>query len=557
MELISRYLKREKFDSYEDFYNNFQIDIPENFNFGFDIVDEWAKVDPDRRALVWCNDEGEEKTFTFAEMKKYSDKAANFFKAQGIKKGDYVMAILKRNYEYWITAVALHKIGAVLVPATAQLKTKDLIYRVKAANVKLVVCTNSESLVTSMEEAEKVCPQLIGKVLVRGEKEGWISFAKGLEEASEDFVRPTGKEATCNSDPMITYFTSGTSGYPKMAQHCYTYPLGHIITAKYWQNVVPGGLHLTVAETGWAKASWGKLYGQWICGAVIFVYDYSDRFEPADLLQKIQQYKIATFCAPATIFRFLIKEDLSAYDLSSLKHCCIAGEPLNPEVFKQFKNETGHQLMEGFGQSESVVMLANYPWFEPRPGSMGKPSPGYEIHLLNDDEEECGEGETGQIAIKTSERMPYGLFTGYYLDEEKTESVWHDGYYFTGDLAWKDEDGFYWYEGRADDMIKSSGYRIGPFEVESALMEHPAVLETAITAVPDEIRGQVVKATIVLAKGYTPSEELKKELQNHVKVSTAPYKYPRIVEFVDELPKTASGKIKRVDLRERDRKKMK
>lgn len=553
-ELLSRYVKKTEFNSYEDFRDNFKIDIPENFNFGFDIVDGWAEIEPDRRAMVWCNDDGEEKILTFGDFKKYSDKAANFFKSLGIKKGDYVMAVLKRNYEYWIIAIALHKIGAVLVPATSQLKTKDVVYRIKAANIKLVICTADEGLNAAMEEAEKTCPQLIGKVLCRGERDGWISFNKGMEEASDVFPRPTGDEATKNTDPLITYFTSGTSGYPKMAQHCHTYPLGHIITAKYWQNVIPGQLHLTVAETGWAKASWGKMYGQWICGAVHFVYDYSDRFVPTDLLKKIEEYKVATFCAPATIFRFIIKEDLKKYDLSSLKHCCIAGEPLNPEVFKQFANETGHHLREGFGQSESVVIMANFPWFDTRPGSMGKPSPSYEVHLLDDDGKDCKEGEVGQIAIKTSERMPYGLFTGYYLDQEKTDSVWHDGYYYTGDLAWKDEDGYYWYEGRADDMIKSSGYRIGPFEVESALMEHPAVLETAITAVPDEIRGQVVKATIVLAKGYTPSEELKKELQNHVKVSTAPYKYPRIVEFVDELPKTFSGKIMRVKLREKDSK---
>ena len=556
MDILSRYAKSE-FSSYEDFVKNFKIDIPENFNFGFDVVDEWAKLEPEKRALVWCNDEGDAKEFTFTDIKRLSNKAANFFKGLGIKKGDHVLAILRRHYEYWIVAVALHKLGAVLIPATSQLKTKDVVYRVQAAGVTAVITTEDAGLVDIIDESQKACPSLRHKILCESTHEGWIDFNGGIEKCSDVFERPTGDEATHNEDIMIMYFTSGTTGYPKMASHCYTYPLGHIITAKFWHRVENNALHLTVAETGWAKASWGKIYGQWICGACIFVYDYNTRFTPVDLLHKIEEYKITTFCAPPTILRFLIKEDLTKFDLSSLKQCTTAGEALNAEIFKQFYDATGIEIREGFGQSETVVALANYSWITPRPGSLGKPSPSYEVHLLDENGVDCEEGRAGQIAFKTSEMIPYGLFRGYYLDEEKTSSCWHDGYYYTGDLAWCDEDGYYWYVGRADDMIKSSGYRIGPFEVESALMEHPSVLECAVTAVPDEIRGQVVKATIVLAKGYEGSDELIKELQNHVKKTTAPYKYPRIIEFVESLPKTASGKIMRTVIRDNDLKKRK
>lgn len=552
MELLSRYVKRQEFSSYEDFKENFKIDIPENFNFGFDIVDEWAKYEPEKVALVWCDDDGDKRNFTFSEISSLSNKTANYFKSQGIKKGDRVMVVLKRRYEYWIIAIALHKMGAILIPATAQLKTKDFVYRFQAAGVRAVVCVSDDCTIESIDEAQAECPTLTLKINVNGQKDGWQNFDSAIEKCSDSFSRPEGDEFPRNDDIMLLYFTSGTTGYPKMVCHNFAYPLGHIITAKYWQNVIPGELHLTVAETGWAKSSWGKIYGQWICGAVLFVYDYSEKFKPTDLLEKIQEYKISTFCAPPTILRFLIKADLENYDLSSLRHCSTAGEALNPEVFNKFLKETGQEIHEGFGQTEGVVILGTFPWIEPRPGSLGKPSPSYDVHLLDENDNECEDGEIGHIAIKTDKMMPYGLFCGYYMDEEKTKTVWHDGFYYTGDLAWRDEDGYYWYVGRSDDVIKSSGYRIGPFEVESALMEHPAVLETAITAVPDEIRGQIVKATVVLAPGYEPSEELKKELQNHVKITTAPYKYPRIVDFVDSLPKTASGKIMRAKLREKD-----
>jgi len=553
MDILSKYTKGE-YTSYEDFVKNFKIDIPENFNFGFDVVDGWAAIKPDKRALVWCNDEGDEKIITFGELKALSNKTVNFLKRIGVKKGDKVMVVLRRHFEYWIVAVALHKLGAVLIPATTQLKTKDVIYRIQAAGVTTIIVSDTADLSQDVEEAEKVCPSLKHKILCCGKRDGWLCYDEEIAEESDVFERPTGADATKNDDTLLMYFTSGTTGYPKMARHCYTYPLGHIITAKYWHNVEEDALHLTVAETGWAKSSWGKIYGQWICGAAIFVYDYSTRFTPVDILKKIEEYRITTFCAPPTILRFLIKEDITKYDLSSLKHCTTAGEALNAEIFNKFYEATGLKIHEGFGQTETVVALANYPWFEPRPGSLGKPSPSYEIHLLDDNGNDCEEGKAGQIAFKTDERMPYGLFRGYYLDDEKTQSCWHDGYYYTGDIAWCDEDGYYWYVGRADDMIKSSGYRIGPFEVESSLMEHPSVLEVAVTAVPDEIRGQIVKATIVLAKGYEGSDELIKELQTHVKNTTAPYKYPRIIEFVDSLPKTSSGKIMRTKIRERDNK---
>ena len=554
MDIVSRYISREKFESYEDFKQNFKIDIPEDFNFGFDVVDEWAEIEPDKKALVWCNDDGDTKTITFSEMKKLSNQTVNFLKSLGVKKGDHVLVMLRRHYEYWICAVALHKLGAVLVPATSQLKAKDITYRAQAANVTAVIAADDRDLIAAIDEAVLKCPFLKHKIMCGKYKEikGWIPFGENINKHSDVFERPTGDKRTHNEDKMIMYFTSGTTGYPKMAWHCYTYPLGHIITAKYWQNVENNKLHLTVAETGWAKTSWGRIYGQWICGACIFVYDYSSRFTPTDLLKKIEEYRITTFCAPPTILRFLIREDLTKYDLSSLHYCTTAGEALNAEIFNKFYEGTGIKIREGFGQTETVVALANFPWIEPRPGSLGKPSPGYEVHLLDENGEDCEEGKAGKIAFKTDEMMPYGLFRGYYNDDEKTEECWHDGFYYPGDIAWCDEDGYYWYVGRSDDMIKSSGYRIGPFEVESALMEHPSVLECAVTALPDDIRVQIVKATIVLNKGFEPSEELIKELQEHVKKTTAPYKYPRVVEFTDSLPKTASGKIMRTVIRDND-----
>jgi acetyl-CoA synthetase len=549
--ILDKYLSQTEFSSYDDFVQNFRINIPENFNFAFDVVDEIARETPDKVAMVWCNDNGEEAIFTFGDMKKYSDKAANFFLSAGIGKGDPVMLVLKRRFEFWFCTLALNKIGAITIPATHLLSTKDIVYRNNAADIKMMVCVPEAEVIQHVEEAEEKSTTLKLKALIGETRPGWLNFNAGMENSSDVFARPTGKLATKNSDIMLLYFTSGTTGMPKMVNHNFIYPLGHILTAKYWQNVQDNGLHFTVADTGWAKSAWGKLYGQWLSGSAVMTYDL-DKFVPKNLMQVIEKYKVTTFCAPPTIYRFLIKEDLTKFDLSALKYCVVAGEPLNPEVYKQFFEATGIKLMEGYGQTECTVALATYSWVEPKPGSMGKPSPGYRIDLLDDEANSCEVGEEGQIVIYTSENPPVGMFSGYYRDETLTKKVWQDDIYYTGDMAWRDEDGYYWFVGRADDVIKSSGYRIGPFEVESALMEHPAVLECAITAVPDPDRGQVVKATIVLAKNYHASDELAKELQEHVKKVTAPYKYPRIIEFVTELPKTISGKIRRVQIREED-----
>ena len=552
-DLLERFLGKHEFTSYEDFYENFQISIPNDFNYAYSVVDVIAAQTPDKTAMVWCDDKGNEAKFSFAQMKCYSDKAANFFKNHGIKKGDPVMLILKRRYEFWFCLLALHKIGAICIPATHLLNTKDIVYRCNAADIKMIVSVADDEVIKHIETSTHQTPTLKSKALIGEPREGWLDFTSELENASDMFEKPVGNEATTNDDIMLIYFTSGTTGMPKMVMHNFTYPLGHIATAKYWQNVEVGGLHLTVADTGWAKAMWGKIYGQWISGAAVFVYDY-DKFIPKEFLDTIVKHEVTSFCAPPTIYRFFIKEDLSKYDLSHLKHCSIAGEPLNPEVYNQFLKATGIKLREAYGQTELTVTLATYPWMEPKPGSMGKPSPGYDIDLLNDEGVSCDIGEEGQLVVRTDKHAPFGMFKGYYRDADLTHKVWNDNIYYTGDMAWRDEDGYYWFVGRGDDLIKSSGYRIGPFEVESALVEHPAVLECAITAVPDEIRGQIVKATVVLAKGYEGSDDLVKELQDHVKKVTAPYKYPRIIEFVSELPKTISGKIRRVEIREGDQK---
>lgn len=551
--MLEKYIQGE-FNSYEEFYHNFQIKVPENFNFAYDIVDAWAAQSPDKEALVWCDDKGAEARFTFRQIKYYSDKAANFFKAAGIGKGDPVMLILKRRYQFWFCVIGLHKIGAVGIPATHLLRKKDLVYRNNAAGVKMIVAVAGEDVIAEIDEAQPESPTLQSKALVGGQREGWLDFDLEFEKAASQFERPTGAAEPRNEDTMLLYFTSGTTGYPKMVQHNFTYPLGHILTAKYWQCVQEDKLHLTISDTGWAKSVWGKLYGQWIAGAVVFVYDH-DKFNPHDMLRVISKYGVATFCAPPTMYRYLIKEDFNQYDLSKLEYCAVAGEPLNPEVYQQFFNKTGIKLREGYGQTELTVTLATYPWMEPKPGSMGKPSPGYDIDIIDVYDEgnrSCEVGEVGEIVIRTDKRTPVGIFGGYYRDPELTAKVWHDGLYHTGDTAWRDEDGYYWFVGRTDDIIKSSGYRIGPFEVESALLEHPAVLECAVTAVPDPDRGQIVKATVVLTKNYAASDQLVKELQEHVKMVTAPYKYPRIIEFVTELPKTISGKIRRVEIREKD-----
>jgi len=551
--VLNKYLSQIEFRDYQDFSENFHVQIPENFNFAFDVVDEIARETPDKIAMVWCNDNGEEAIFTFAQMKKYSDKAANFFRSAGIGKGDPVMLILKRRFEFWFCTLALNKIGAITIPATHLLSPKDIVYRNNAADIKMIVCVPEAEVINHVEAAEDKSPTLKLKALIGENRDGWLNFNSGMEKSSEEFERPVGEASTKNDDIMLLYFTSGTTGMPKMVNHNYIYPLGHILTAKYWQNVQDNGLHFTVADTGWAKSAWGKLYGQWLSGSAVMTYDF-DKFVPKNLMDVIEKYKVTTFCAPPTIYRFLIKEDLTKFDLNALKYCVVAGEPLNPEVYKQFLEATGIKLMEGYGQTELTVTLATYSWMEPKPGSMGKPSPGYCIDLIDDEGNSCEVGEEGQIVIYTDQSAPIGMFGGYYRDELLTKKVWHDDIYYTGDMAWRDEDGYYWFVGRADDVIKSSGYRIGPFEVESALMEHPAVLECAITAVPDPDRGQVVKATIILSKNYQASDELAKELQEHVKKVTAPYKYPRIVEFVSELPKTISGKIRRVQIREEGQK---
>jgi acetyl-CoA synthetase len=552
MSILNKFLAVEDFVSYEDFIKNFKIEIPDNFNFAYDVFDALAKQSPDEDALVWCNDKGAHERFTFAQLKAFSDKTANFFKSAGIRKGDPVMLILKRRFEFWFCILALHKIGAVTIPATHLLTSKDIAYRNNAADIKMIVSVAEDEVIAHVEEAEKRSPTLKTKVLVGGSRSGWLDFNTGTDQSSDIFPRPSGDEAAENKDTLLLYFTSGTTGMPKMVRHNCTYPLGHIITARYWQNVQKGGRHLTVADTGWAKAVWGKIYGQWICECAVFVYDY-DKFNAKDMMQVISKYGVTSFCAPPTIFRFLIKEDLTGYDLSKLKYCSIAGEPLNPEVYNQFLKATGLKLMEGYGQTELTVAIATYPWIDPKPGSMGKPSPGYDIDVVDENNDPCEIGEEGQIVIRTDKQKPVGMFDGYYRDDELTRSVWHDGLYFTGDMAWKDEDGYYWFVGRADDVIKSSGYRIGPFEIESVLLEHPAVLECAITAVPDDIRGQIVKATVVLAKGYEASDVMVVQLQEHVKTQTAPYKYPRIIEFVSELPKTISGKIRRIAIRDQNK----
>jgi len=557
MNLLDRFLEKTEFSSYEDFCSNLKIKIPENFNFAYDVIDEYARLAPEQLALVWCNDDGDEKRFTFADLKYWSDKAANMFVSLGIKKGDKVMLILRRRYEFYFIVFALAKIGAIYIPCTDQLTEKDISYRANAASAKMIIAYNKPDIVKHVSGAALDCPTVENYMLVGGQYDGWLSFETEIEKHSDKWERPVGANVTSNDDIMIIYFTSGTTSMPKMVQHDFTYPLGHIVTAKYWHRVEEGGLHLTVADSGWAKFGWGKIYGQWICGAVQFLYDM-DRFNPEKLLEKMEKYKLTTFCAPPTIYRFLLQHDITKYDLSSLKNCCTAGEPLNPEVFNRFYRLTGLKIMNGFGQTETTVLVANFEWFDVDPGSMGKPNPLYNIDIVDEEGNSCAAGEEGELVIRgVDTNRPVGLFRKYHNDEAANKRVWHDNTYHTGDIAYRDEHGLLWYVGRNDDVIKASGYRISPFEVESALIEHPAVVECAVTGAPDEIRGTVVKATVVLAKGYTPSEELKKDIQNYVKRVTAPYKYPRIIEFVDELPKTISGKIKREQIRQEDRAKMK
>lgn len=541
LNIHQKYCKETFFDGKLD---RFEAVYDDKFNFAYDVVDVIAKAEPNRRAMLWCNESGEEHTFSFEDISKYSNQAANLFVAHGIQRGDRVMLILKRHYQFWFALLGLHKIGAIGIPATNQLTKKDISYRCNAAGIKAVICTTDGEVAQHVESAMPESPTVEKLFSVHGAYKDWINFDEEYQKYPDTFERME----TAATDPMLIYFTSGTTGMPKMVSHDFTYPIAHIVTAKYWQKVVPDGLHLTISDTGWMKSMWGKLYGQWFMEAGIFVCDF-DRFVAPHILELFAKYKITTFCAPPTMYRFFIKEDLANYDLSSLTHATIAGEPLNPEVYNQFYKATGLKLMEGFGQSETTLLLFNPDGTEPKPGSTGRPSPAYHMDLVDENGNTVPRGTVGEIVVRTDSGKQVGLFSGYYLNEELTKEAWHDNIYHTGDTAWVDEDGYYWYVGRTDDIIKSSGYRIGPFEIESVLMEHPCTLECAITGVPDPIRGQVIKATIVLAKGYEPSEELKKELQNYVKKQTAPYKYPRIVEFVEELPKTISGKIRRVQIR--------
>ncbi len=546
--MLEKFLKQTSFDSYEDFMANFELIVPDNFNFGYDVVDAWAEQEPERVALTWTNSHGMERTFTFSDMKRETDRTASFFSSLGIGRGDRVMLVLKRRWQFWFSIIALHKLGATAIPATHLLTPHDIVYRCQKANIKAIVAAGEPVIIGHIQQAVKDCPTV--KALVSTGPcvpEGWHDFDSSIENAAP-FQRP--EFVNDNSDISLLYFTSGTTGEPKMVAHDFTYPLGHIITASFWHNLTSQSRHLTLADTGWGKAVWGKLYGQWIAGADVFVYDF-DKFVPAEILDILSRYNITSFCAPPTIFRFLIHENVRDYDLSALRYCTIAGEALNPSVFNDWYDLTGIKLMEGFGQTETTLTVATYPWVEPRPGSMGLKGPQYDIDLVDENGQTVADGEEGEIVIHIDKKRPVGLFREYLDDPETTATAMRDGLYHTGDVAVRDKDGYFWFVGRIDDVIKSSGYRIGPFEVENALMSHPAVVECAVTGVPDEIRGQVIKATIVLAKDWTDRDRelLAKEIQDHVKQATAPYKYPRIVEFVDALPKTISGKIRRVALR--------
>ena len=552
--MVERFLTQTSFTSEEDFKANLHFKVPENFNFAYDVMDVWAEERPDKLALLWTNEQGAELRFTFQDLKEQTDQTAAYFQSLGIGHGDKVMLILKRHYQWWLAMLGLHKVEAVAIPATHMLTTPDIIYRNQRASVKAIVCADDTYIIEQIRAALPKSPT-VETVISIGETvhPDFHNWEKEWKQAPP-FVRP--KYVNTNEDTMLMYFTSGTSGEPKMVAHDFLYALGHITTGVYWHNLQEDSIHLTVADTGWGKAVWGKLYGQWFAGAVVFVYDH-EKFNAPSLMRQMEKYHITSFCAPPTVYRFMIREDFSKYDLSALRYCTTAGEALNPAVYQKFFQLTGIQLMEGFGQTETTMTLGTFPWQTPKPGSMGKPNPQYDVQLLRSDDTQCEDGEKGEICIYIGNKKPIGLFKGYYRDQNLTLKIWHHGYYHTGDMAWRDQDGYYWFVGRSDDVIKSSGYRIGPFEVESALMTHPAVVECAITGVPDDIRGMVVKATVVLADEWKSKADdtLIKELQNHVKHETAPYKYPRVIEFVDELPKTISGKIRRVEIREKDNQK--
>ena len=546
--MIERFLKQTRFCDQQDYEKNLAFIVPEHFNFAYDVMDEWARERPDALAMLWTNDMGRQERITFARMKTLTDQTASYLQQLGIGRGDMVMLILKRRMEFWLCMMALHKIGGIAIPATHMLTSRDIQYRINRAGVKAIICVGEEYVLSQVTDAQLHTPVDVRVSVGPQVTDGFHSWQEEWNQAPA-FVRP--QIPNENSDTMLMYFTSGPSGEPKMVAHDYLYALGHLTTGVFWHNLQEDSIHLTVADTGWGKAVWGKMYGQWFAGATVFVYDH-EKFSASQLLDCIQQYRITSFCAPPTVYRFLVHEDFSRYDLSSLRYCTTAGEALNSSVYERFLALTGIRLMEGFGQTETTLTLGTMPWNSPKPGSMGLPNPQYQIDLVRPDGSSCEDGEKGEIVVRTDGHKPIGLFKEYYRDETLTRSVWHDGLYHTGDVAWRDEDGYYWFVGRMDDVIKSSGYRIGPFEVESALMTHPAVVECAVTGVPDSIRGMVVKATVVLRSDWKDraGEALVEELQQHVKSQTAPYKYPRIVEFVDELPKTISGKIRRVEIRE-------
>lgn len=546
---------RDEFYTLEDLKKNYRVEYDESFNFAYDVVDRLGREKPEKLAMLWVGADGEEKYITFRDMSLRSNKVANYFKSLGISKGDAVMLVLRRSDLFWYCMMALHKIGAIAVQATDMLTASDYKYRCNAGGIKMAVITGHGDCTAHFDEGEPYDTiELKAVTMHKKAGEGWLDFEAGVEAASDVWERPTGQADTLATDTMLMSFSSGTTGYPKMITHDFTYPLGHISTGVFWHRVEDGGLHFTISDTGWLKSLWGKMYGQWFGESAIFTYDF-ERFDGVDILEKLDKYKVTTFCAPPTMYRLMLQNDFSKYDFSNLKHCCTAGEALSPEIFNQWKENTGLKIFEGFGQTETTLCVSTiYPWIQPRPGSMGLPSPGYDVRILDSEGQECPPGVTGEICIRAESlsNRPCGLFTGYYKNEQDTQRSWHDGFYHTGDTAYRDELGFLWYIGRNDDIIKSSGYRIGPFEVESVLLKHSAVLEAAVTGVPDPVRGFSVKATIVLRRGYEASDELAKDLQDFVKKNTAPYKYPRIVEFVDELPKTISGKIRRVEIRERD-----
>lgn len=545
---------RDSYESFEDLTANYRLTYPSDFNFAYDVLDRLGREKPDKPAMVWVGDDFSDRRFTFREMSEYSSRAANFFKSLGIVKGDKVLLVLKRSYNFWFAIMGLCKIGAIAIPATHMLTAKDYIYRCNAGDVKTVIITGDNDCRSHFDEALPECPTVQMKLTTGGNVSGdWIDFEAGLEEASTEWIRPEGEARTTADEMMLLIFSSGTTGYPKMVAQDYTYALGHLMTGVFWHRAIDGGLHFTISDTGWGKSLWGKLYGQWLAESAIFVYDF-DRFDGGNILKMIEKYKITTFCCPPTMYRMMLAKEPEKYDLSSLVHCTSAGEALNPDTFVRFKNLTGLEIHEGFGQTETTLCCSIlYPYTKPAIGSMGMPTPGYDLFVADESDNPAMPGVTGEVCIRTSlENKPNGLFSLYHKNPESTNDAWHDGIYHTGDTAYVDEDGYIWYVGRNDDMIKSSGYRIGPFEVESVIVEHPAVKEVAVTGYPDKKRGQIVKATIVLNEGYEPTDDLAREIQNYVKKNTAPYKYPRKIEFLKELPKTISAKLMRGLIKQRD-----